>query len=141
MLRKMYLVSADKFTKPSTSVENKNSLEPPLRKNKRVLKNNNKKRVHPYDKWVKFREKIEEVNVEREAMIKEIAEFLKKYYLNTHYNSKNPLRRQQVSSKLKVQMKAKLKKKKNISVGSRTRLFLKCNYSTHDTVCGEKAII
>jgi len=34
--------------------------------------------VHPYDKWVKFREKIEEANVEREAMIKEIAEFLKK---------------------------------------------------------------
>jgi len=78
MLRKMYLVPADKFTQPPTSVENKNSLEPPIRKKKGVLKNTKKKRVHPYDKWVKFREKIEETNVEREAMIKEIAEFLKK---------------------------------------------------------------
>ena len=34
--------------------------------------------MHSYDKWVKFREKIEETNVEREAMIKEISEFLKK---------------------------------------------------------------
>jgi len=33
--------------------------------------------VHPYVKWVKFREKFEETNVRREAMIKEIAEFLK----------------------------------------------------------------
>jgi len=40
MLRKMYLVSADKFTQPPTSVEIKNSFEPPLRKKKRVLKNN-----------------------------------------------------------------------------------------------------
>ena len=64
----MYLVPADKFTQPPTSVENKNSLEPPLRK-KRVIKNNSR-RVHPYDKWVKFREKIEETNVKREAMIK-----------------------------------------------------------------------
>ena len=97
--------------------------------------------MHPHDKWVKFREKIEETNVEREAMIKEIAEFLKKYYLNTHYISKTLLRRQRVSSKLKMQMKAKLKK---ISVGSImvwTRPFLKCDYSIHNTVSGVKAII
>ena len=100
--------------------------------------------MHPYDKWVKFREKIEETNVKPEAMIKEIAEFLKKYYLNTHYISRTPLRRQRVSSKLKMQMKAKLKKKQNISVGSNmvlTRLFLKCDYSIHNTVSGEKVII
>jgi len=75
----MYLVPADKFTQTPTSVENKNSLEPLLRKKKnnkrRVIKNNNKRRVHPYDKWVMFFEKIEETNVRREAMIKEIADF------------------------------------------------------------------
>ena len=31
---------------------------------------------HPYDKWVMFRKKIEETNVERETLIKEIAKLL-----------------------------------------------------------------
>jgi hypothetical protein len=44
-----------------------------------VLKINEKnKKQHSYDKWVNFREKIQETNVQREALIKEIAEFLRK---------------------------------------------------------------
>ena len=100
--------------------------------------------MHHYVKWVTFREKFEETNVEREAMIKEIAEFLKKVLPKYALHHRTPFPRQRVLSKLKM-MKAKLKKKQQtVLVGSImvwTRLFLQCACSIHDTVSGEKAII
>jgi len=36
------------------------------------------KKQHSYDKWVKFRERIQETDVLREAIIKQIAEMLRK---------------------------------------------------------------
>ena len=37
-----------------------------------------KRRQHPYEKWVRFRERIQETNIKRGALIKEFAEFFKK---------------------------------------------------------------
>jgi len=37
-----------------------------------------KKQQRPYDKWIRFRERIRESNFQREALIKEFAEFLRK---------------------------------------------------------------
>ena len=61
---KMYQVSSEKFpiAQPTTScgkTEEKKSRKLPL-----------KKQQHPYDNWVRFRERIRETNVRREALIK-----------------------------------------------------------------------
>jgi len=37
-----------------------------------------KKQQHPYDKWVRFLERIRETNIERAALIKVIVEFVRK---------------------------------------------------------------
>ena len=79
MLRKMYLVSADKYHKPSQQPApsygktNKKKSKKPL-----VTNTRQNKKQHPIDKWVKFRERIHETNVQREAIIKQIAELLRK---------------------------------------------------------------
>ena len=72
MLRKMYLVSADTYPLADSS--------PPIPygKTKKSRKLPSKKQQHPYDKWVRFREKIQETNIKREALIKQFAEFLRK---------------------------------------------------------------
>ena len=50
-----------------------------MQSRKLLVKNTRKnKKQHSYDKWVKCREKIKETNVQREALIKEIIEFLRK---------------------------------------------------------------
>ena len=77
MLRKMYLDSGDKYHKTS-------KLPPPTygkmskKKIKKLLVTNNDKKQHSYDKWVKLRETIQEINEQPEAIIKQIAEFLRK---------------------------------------------------------------
>ena len=43
-----------------------------------MLKYEKYKKQHSYDKWVNFGEKIQETNVQRDELIKEIAEFLRK---------------------------------------------------------------
>jgi hypothetical protein len=70
MLRKMYLVSSDKFPRAEPT--------PSYGETKKSRKLRLKKQQHPYDKWVRFRERIRETNIKREALIKEIAEFLRK---------------------------------------------------------------
>jgi len=51
-----------------------------IRKSRKLLvnKNTRKNKKHHSYKWDKFRKKIQETNVRREALIKEIAEFLRK---------------------------------------------------------------
>jgi hypothetical protein len=79
MLRKMYLVSADKYHKPSQHPPPSNG-KTNKKKSKKPLVTNTRqnKKQHPYDKWVKFRERIHETNDQREAIIKQIAELLRK---------------------------------------------------------------
>ena len=78
MLRKMYLVSADKYHKPlqhptpSYGKTNKKSKKP------LVTNTRQNKKQHPYDMWFKLRERIQETNVQRQAIIKQIAELLRK---------------------------------------------------------------
>jgi hypothetical protein len=67
----MYVLSSDKF--PTN--------QPPPSYGKAMTKKSRKlpiKKQHSYDKWVRFRERIQETNINREALIKEIAEFLRK---------------------------------------------------------------
>jgi hypothetical protein len=81
----MYLVSADKYhnisqthppTPPPSYVKTKKmSRKLPLKK----------RGQHPHDKWVRFRERIQETNIKRGALIKVFAEFLKKYYLKINH--------------------------------------------------------
>ena len=77
MLRKMYLVSSNKFHNTS---EPPPSYQKTKKKSRKLLVKNTRKnkKDHSYDKWVKFRGKIQETNVQREALIKEIAKFLRK---------------------------------------------------------------
>ena len=101
MLRKMYLVSSpdhfhhkktakqittNKLPTTTTSIENKNANNNNNHKNraprnKRQKKNKKRrvsKKLHPYDKWLMTRKKIKETGVRREALIKEIANFLER---------------------------------------------------------------
>jgi len=50
-----------------------------------------KRRQHPYDKWVRFRERIQETNIKRGALIKEFAEFKKNYYLKINHISRSKI--------------------------------------------------
>jgi hypothetical protein len=70
----MYLVSADKYhnisqtpppPSPSYAKTNKKSRQLPLKK----------QRQHPYDIWVRFRERIQETNIKRGALIKEFPNY------------------------------------------------------------------
>jgi len=73
----MYLVSADKYNNNTSQTP---PPPPPLyvKTNTKSRKLPHKKRrQHPYDKWVKFRERIQETNIKRGTLIKEFAEFLK----------------------------------------------------------------
>ena len=76
----MYLVSPEHFrnktqlAQPHTSIK-KASRKPPLR-HKRKKKRHVTEKQHPYDKLVMFRKKIEETDMKREALIKEIANIL-----------------------------------------------------------------
>jgi len=112
MLRKMYLVSSpDHFHKKSTKKQrlaqlptttsiknnknaNNNNHKNRATRHKRQKKNKKKrvsKKLHPYDKWIMTRKKIEETGVRREALIKEIAKFLERV-LRKHTS---PLQQQQ----------------------------------------------
>ena len=73
----MYLVSADKYNNISQTPPppSPSYVKTKTKSRKLPLK---KRRQHPYDKWVRFRERIQETNIKREALIKEFAEFLKK---------------------------------------------------------------
>ena len=95
----MYLVSPDHFrntaqpAQPPTSVKKKTSRKPPLH-HKRKKKRQVIEKQHPYDKWFMFRKKIEETNMKREALIKEISEFLgrvlrKNYHFNSYLSKMN----------------------------------------------------
>ena len=106
MIRKMILVSKDKF--PLADGKTENSVYSPkhcsydnwpssifrdeknpiteatstlsYKKQEKTKKRKlplNKKQQRSYDKWVKFRKRIRESNFKREALIKEFAEFLK----------------------------------------------------------------
>ena len=95
MLRKMYHISSDKFhntTHPPAFYEKKKSLKLPLRN--KINNNNNKRRViekqhqHSYGNWVMFCRKIDETDVKREELIKEIAEFLRKILTKIHHLSR-----------------------------------------------------
>ena len=73
----MFLVSSDHFrnttqpAQPPTSIKKKASRKPPL--HHKLKKKRNVIQKHPYDKWVMFRKKVEETDIKREALIKEIA--------------------------------------------------------------------
>ena len=75
----MYLVSVDKYHKtsqhppPSYGKTNKKKSKKPL-----VTNTRQNKKQHSYDKWVKLRERIQDTNVQREAIIKQIAQLLRK---------------------------------------------------------------
>jgi hypothetical protein len=81
----MYLVSPDYLSKnertsPSVTVQQKSPV--PSTKHKpraRVKRKKNKKKgsPHPYDKWLNTRSEIAEAAVERKALIKAIADFMK----------------------------------------------------------------
>jgi hypothetical protein len=79
MLRKMYVVSAERYhmtskhPPPSYGMTKKKKSKKPL-----VTNTRQNKKQHSYDKWVKLRERIQETNVKREAIIKQIAELLRK---------------------------------------------------------------
>jgi len=75
----LYLVSVDKYHKtsqhppPSYGKTNKKKSKKPL-----VTNTRQNKKQHSYDKWVKLRERIQDTNVQREAIIKQIAQLLRK---------------------------------------------------------------
>jgi len=84
MLRKMYLVSAEKFSRearkkppPLVSAPKQKSPHPPLSK-KNNKKTRKREKQHPYDKWVKFRKKMGEADITRKMRMKAIADFLQK---------------------------------------------------------------
>ena len=78
----MYLVSPDDFrittqlAQPPTSIKKKKTSRKQPPRYKRKKKRHVTEKRHSYDKWVMFRKTIEETDVKREALIKEIAEFL-----------------------------------------------------------------
>ena len=70
MFRKMYLLSSDKFpiSQPPPSYGNG--------KTNKSIKLPRKKQ-HRYNNWVRFRERIQETNIKREALIKNCGIFKK----------------------------------------------------------------
>ena len=80
MLRKMYLVSADRF--------HKDKRPPSVTKLKASRKRNKKKeREHPYEKWFKYREKMREADIKRKTQIQSVADFLKKVLPKRSYSN------------------------------------------------------
>ena len=79
MLRKMYLVPAEqRQILPAKQPPKRPSRKPlPPKKPKRPKRPKPRSRLHPYDKWVKVRGKIREDELEREARVKTVADFLK----------------------------------------------------------------
>jgi hypothetical protein len=81
MLRKMYLVSADKFNK----IQNPPKSEPARKhgipkSNKRVISKKNKNdSQHAYNKWVEMRDKLREDEIRHNTQIRGIADFLQKF--------------------------------------------------------------
>ena len=75
MLRKMYLVLPD-HTEQHAQPAKKNNKTSHTRHKRKKNKRRITQKLHPYDKWVAYRKKIEETDVRREALIKEIAKFL-----------------------------------------------------------------
>jgi len=79
----MYRVSSDKFNNTQPQQTPQTLVKAKGRKSGK-LPLSNKQKTHvtekrnPYEKWFKFREKLLETDVKREAMIKEITEFLRK---------------------------------------------------------------
>lgn len=89
MLRKMYLVTPEHFRgteikkqlaqPPTAPVKKKNEVSHKLASHhKQKKKRHVRENLHPYDKWVMMRESLEEKDLKREALIKEIAKFLGK---------------------------------------------------------------
>jgi len=77
MLRKMYLVSADRFHK-----DKRPPSAPKLKAPRKI--NKKKEREHPYEKWFKYREKMREADIKRKTQIQEVADFKKKYFRREH---------------------------------------------------------
>jgi len=69
MLRKMYLVSADRFQKDKRPSATKSKAPRKISKKR--------KREHPYEKWLKYCEKMRETGNKRKTQIQVIADFLK----------------------------------------------------------------
>lgn len=69
----MYLVSPDHFR------DTNKQLAPSVKASPvKQVSRHKRKKLHPYDKWIMMRKKIEEKDVKREALIKEIARFLER---------------------------------------------------------------
>jgi len=79
ILRKMYLVSTDRYKQPSISPLSAAQPKAPLPKKKKK-RQKQKKREHPYEKWVQYRKKIRQADIKRKTQIQSIAGFFKMYY-------------------------------------------------------------
>jgi hypothetical protein len=79
----MYLVSPDYVNENESRVK-KSSLSPPSKKtlHKTCVKRKINEPPHSYDKWIAVRGKIAETSVERKALIKAIANFIKEVLPN-----------------------------------------------------------
>ena len=94
MLRKMYLVPAEKYSEApkkhtppiSEAPQHTRSLSPqPPHKKKKTKKKKTKKKTkkqkrHPYEKWVKYRKKMREDKIRRMTQMHAIADYYKKSY-------------------------------------------------------------
>ena len=82
MLRKMCLVSAEKFSRealkkspPLVSSPKKSPHPPPSKKKSKTRK---REKQHPYHKWVNFPKKMVEADITRKTRMKAIADILQK---------------------------------------------------------------
>ena len=71
MLRKMYLVSADRFHKDKRPSSATNSKAP-------TKIGKEKKRENPYEKWFMYRENMSEADIKRKTQIQADADFFGK---------------------------------------------------------------
>ena len=72
----MYLVSTDHTEQHAQPPKKHNKKTSHTRHKRKKSKRPVTEKLHPYDKWVAYRKKIEETDVKREALIEEIAIFL-----------------------------------------------------------------
>ena len=78
MLSKTYLVSADRIHNTSQPLPSYGKTNKKKSKTRLLQMHDKLKKQHTHDKWVKLREMTQETNVQREAIIKQIAELLRK---------------------------------------------------------------
>jgi hypothetical protein len=83
MLRKIYLVSPGYFHKqqPASPEADKPHSKNNVTKMRRVKKA--KQKQHPYNKWLRISEKLEDAQVQRKTLINEFRDFLKQVLPDT----------------------------------------------------------